>query len=393
MKNLFIVFCACLLIWGCSSSQNGEVHNRMGETCLFKLVKGELHNNGATPWFTEIELGTPKQHMTVMMDTGTSNFWVTSSDCTSKACQTKKFTFDRFSSVSCDSVPGSGWQSNDLGSWGEFHSLAVQDTISFQTTKESENKFKMKFLVAKLQDAPGSKNWYDLDMCGGIGFPVIFKNPAKTNNPASLLPVLMKMGLVSYPLISFWSDQSSGGCLVGGVDSSRFIPHTENIIPLTQVATRINLWTVRLDQFYKNSSPMLDSPINLALDTGSSRFKGSPEIINNLISEITEKSDGKHLPTTFTNAELLNEFPKVTLSINGHQYTLTPQDYIWKIADSPHYSLQFQPLDIGDDNTILVGSVFLDHLYSAFVYTADNSSNYRLKGKYIHLYKREIQYK
>ena len=43
---------------------------------------------------------------------------------------------------------------------------------------------------------------------------------------------------------------------------------------------------------------MLKGPVNLALDTGSSRFKGSPKIINRLIEQITTRADGSKLPTT-----------------------------------------------------------------------------------------------
>ena len=122
------------------------------------------------------------------------------------------------------------------------------------------------------------------------------------------------------------------------------------------------------------------------MDTGSSRFKGSPALIEYLIDRITTKPDGDKLPTTFSDSSLVQEFPPVTLVFNGRRYTLQPEDYVWKIENSGLFSLQFHPLELEDENTILVGSVLLDHLYSVFRYTADPAVPYGYKGKTVYLY-------
>ena len=65
---------------------------------------------------------------------------------------------------------------------------------------------------------------------------------------------------------------------------------------------------------------------------------------------------------------------------------LRPEDYIWKIEKTGLFSLQFHPLDLGNDNTILVGSVFLDHVYSVFEYETDPGVPYGLKGSKVTLW-------
>jgi len=193
-------------------------------------------------------------------------------------------------------------------------------------------------------------------------------------------------GLIANPLVSFWIDGNEGGCIVGGTEPSRYDPGTLNELSLTSVADNLNLWTVELEQVQRNSVPLLGRPVNLALDTGSSRFKGSPILIEYLIDQITTEPDGGKLPTTFSDPSLVQEFPCLTLEINGHRYTLQPEDYIWQIENSGLFSLQFHPLDVGDENTILVGSVFLDHVYSVFQYEAAPTAPYGYKGSRVYIY-------
>lgn len=184
------------------------------------------------------------------------------------------------------------------------------------------------------------------------------------------------------------SGDDSGGCIVGGTDPSKFDSATLNALPLTTTAYAGNLWAVRLDQFQSRGAPLLDRPINLALDTGSSRFKGSPAIIEYLIDRISTKPDGGKLPTTFSDPALVMEFPDLTLTLNNRDYLLRPEDYIWQVGDSDLFSLQFHPLDLGDAETILVGSVFLDQVYSVFSYTPDPTTPYGLRGDCVEFYDR-----
>jgi len=379
-------FPGSMLSVGCSGDSANSKSDPYG--CLFPLTKGPLMDNGATPWYATLFLGTPGQTMTVMMDTGTTNTWVTSSLCSTEACSTKRYKYDRILSATHNEVAGATWQNNDLGSWGEFESLSGKDYMRFSDPKRGDIKIWMKFLSAILKDASGSTNWKDLDMCGGVGFPVIFDAPDEPNNPESLLPIMLNQGLIPNPLVSFWIDGDDGGCIVGGTDPSRYDANTVNELLLTSVADNLNLWTIELEQIQRNSTPLLDKPVNLALDTGSSRFKGSPVLIEYLIDRITTKPTGEKLPSTFSDPSLVQEFPFLTLEINGHGYTLQPEDYIWQIENTGLFSLQFHPLDVGDENTILVGSVFLDHVYSVFQYEAVPTAPHGYKGSRVYLYEK-----
>ena len=372
---------------GCSDDSDNPI-NPGGY--FFPLTKGPLMDNGATPWYATLYLGNPRQKMTVMMDTGTANFWVTSFLCNTQACSTKKYKYDPGVSTTYSAVPGATWQENDLGAWGDFESLAGKDSVIFGDAVHGDTCIWMKFLSAILKEAPGSTNWQDLGMCGGVGFPVIFDEPDDRNKPESLLPMMLNQGLVTSKVVSFSTNGNTGRCGIGVADPTGYDLKTRNELPLTLLAGHLNLWTVELEQIFRNSDPLLPKPVNLAFDTGSSRFKGSREIIESLIEKITTKPDGQRLPSTFSDPALLEEFPVLTFQINGHDYVLRPEDYIWKIEKTGLFSLQFHPLDLGNDNTILVGSVFLDHVYSVFEYENDPEVSYGIKGSSVTLYKKVV---
>ena len=61
-------FPGSLLFGGCSGDSADGKYDPCGY--LFQLTKGPLKDNGATPWYATLFLGTPGQTMTVMMDTG-----------------------------------------------------------------------------------------------------------------------------------------------------------------------------------------------------------------------------------------------------------------------------------------------------------------------------------
>ncbi|WP_438866986.1 pepsin-like aspartyl protease [Pseudomonas sp. L1(2025)] len=51
------------------------------------MQRGPYQNNGATPWYSTLHVGTPGQPLKLSLDTGTNITWVTSSLCASDRCQ------------------------------------------------------------------------------------------------------------------------------------------------------------------------------------------------------------------------------------------------------------------------------------------------------------------
>lgn len=48
---------------------------------VYPLTRGPYQNNGATPWYATLPIGTPGQNLKFGLDTGSNFIWVTSTLC------------------------------------------------------------------------------------------------------------------------------------------------------------------------------------------------------------------------------------------------------------------------------------------------------------------------
>ena len=53
---------------------------------VFPMQRGPFQNNGASPWYCTIKLGTPAQTLKFAIDSGTNINWVTSTLCPDDQC-------------------------------------------------------------------------------------------------------------------------------------------------------------------------------------------------------------------------------------------------------------------------------------------------------------------
>ena len=124
-------------------------------------------------------------------------------------------------------------------------------------------------------------------------------------------------------------------------------------------------WRLRMDIREERSK---DSA--LVLDTGSSRFKGGKSVIQRFLDAVTD--DGR-LPISVSDPRELNEYPDIILELGGQAYVLTPADYFLHVASS-RWEVGIHHLEGLPDEMLLVGSVFLDTVYSVFVVSPENGT-------------------
>jgi hypothetical protein len=366
---------------------------------VIPLRMGLAKDNGATPWYGELAIGggspagdgAASQLFKFIMDTGTSSTWVTSRECDTVPCRHHR-RYDPQRSESYVSI-NEEVRDSELGPWGKFQFKVGQDTWRFwainpQQSEEDQRLYSvqgMKFLEAvtlidgQNPDGTANTNWDDLVQDGSLAFPAEDTGSMSTQ----LLDLLLQEELVDKKLMSYWTsrEHNMGEVVLGGLNETRLEPDSLRYYPVSrEVASADNasdLWSVALSRISVGDSEVTlpSGGTAFALDTGSSRFKGDPAIVDGIVDLIT---DSGARPQTVQDPAALDSYPDLTIVLideygNQSEFTLSAREYfqafpeIWKLA--------FHGLQPTENSStaglLLAGSVFLDHYYAVFDYTTE----------------------
>jgi hypothetical protein len=323
----------------------------------FDLTLGKLTENGGTPWTSVIGLGTPPQNLKFMIDTGTLNTWITSSDCQTDACLAHK-AFDSARSTTFQ-LESKTPEDVDFGPWGTMTVLNGTDVARLDLEHAPLNVDIM--LATKYT----GEQFKELACDGGMAVP-----STPDNEATALLEALKKEGIIKYGVASFYFNPSkgTGECRMGSLNTDRFDMKTMQVVDLIKNCEPAfdYLWTVNLDAFVVGNKAVAKN-IQFVLDTGASWFKGGKGIIKTIVNNITDGT----LPTRLTSEEQLADYPEISLHISGRTYTLTPVQYFLKVGEE--WVLGFHHLKGLPDQMLLVGSTFLDTVYCAYDLGEDTS--------------------
>ncbi|XP_042655970.1 cathepsin E isoform X1 [Tyto alba] len=342
-------------------------------------------------YFGQISIGTPPQNFTVIFDTGSSNLWVPSVYCVSKACaEHTKFQPSQSSTYQAIGTPfsiqyGTGSLTGVIGS----DQVIVEGlTVSNQQFAESVSEPGKAFLDA------------EFDGILGLAYPSL-----AVDGVTPVFDNMMAQNLVELPMFSVYlstnPESSLGGeLLFGGFDPSRFTG-TLNWVPVTQQG----YWQIQLDNIQLGGTvTFCVDGCQAIVDTGTSLITGPTKDIKELQSyigatavdgEVTARvgrGGGGQSPGTPTlpggtsraaaplscpavsqyvvECSNLNVMPDVTFTINGLPYTLGAQAYtLTEYSDGMAFCTSgFQGMDIAPPAGPLwiLGDVFIRQFYSVF---------------------------
>lgn len=325
---------------------------------LFKGINGD---NGATPWYTKMKLGLNRQMLNLAFDSGTTDSWVTSTRCTSDAClMHNRFTFNNsptFKQISDQFNP----VQISFGPWGSMMVSVGSDCLAFEDA-ETDSYFSIDNYTLYLAHSYSGFQFSNLVWDGAIAIP----SDTTGATTSELISQLLKNDNCRFKNIKFNYKKSR---LEIGADETEII----HKFPLKVNNTYHQLWFLNLHKIEINGSEIIKSSgineVDLCIDTGSSRFKGDPKILNAMINAITFNG---LLPTYIPMANPnLNAYPNLLLVIGDVEFELTPKDYFEKLSESL-YVLAFNPME-GLDNIFIAGSVFLEKFNPVFYYQEDCS--------------------
>lgn len=228
---------------------------------MFKGRKAEV--NGAHPvpvdnflnaqYFSEIAIGNPPQEFKVVLDTGSSNLWIPSSDCTSIAC----YLHSKY-----DHSDSSSYKKNGSDFAIRYGSGAVEGYISQDTVQIGDLKIKNQ-LFGEATSEPGLAFAFGrFDGILGLGYDTISVN--------GIVPPFysaVDQGLLDEPVFGFYLADTSGEseATFGGINKDHFTGDL-TYLPLRRKA----YWEVDLDAITFGGETAEFESTGAILDTGTS---------------------------------------------------------------------------------------------------------------------------
>jgi hypothetical protein len=332
-----------------------------GPGLVFPLVLGPYQENGASPWYAEVPLGTPGQTLKFGMDTGGNFIWVTSSLCDKTGCVhygNGEFIYQKSGSFAwVDQKP----QTVDFGPWGSMVVQTGKDDFGVAPGKTSST-------TLYLSQKYSCTEFAQLDWDGGIALP----SGTRYAQPGLSFFVgdLMNAGLIdpTRPYISFETDLATkkGSCRIGGFDPDAFDPNAGIRMPwkeYTQYPGVGYIWSTPLQKYAVGGKTVAENVL-FCLDSGSSQFKGDNRIMLDTLDLI------RTLPSPPDVAITVGE----STAGGPGEIVVPPSVYEVLIQAGPQQGKvlpEFQPL--GLENLVLVGSVVLDLFYTIYEYEVTGS--------------------
>ncbi|KAL4969512.1 aspartic peptidase domain-containing protein [Aspergillus stella-maris] len=314
-------------------------------------------------YFSEIQLGTPPQTFKVVLDTGSSNLWVPSSECGSIAC----YLHQKFDSSSSSTFKKNGTEFAIKYGSGSLSGFVSKDNLEIGDLKVKGQDF------AEATSEPGLAFAFGrFDGILGLGFDTISVN--------KIVPPFYNMidqGLLDEPVFAFYlgdanSEGDSSVATFGGIDKDHYEGELIKI-PLRRKA----YWEVDLDAIALGDDVADLENTGVILDTGTSLIA----LPSNLAEMINAQIGAKKGFTGQYSIECdkRDSLPDLTFTLAGHNFTIGPYDYTLDVQGScisAFMGMDF-PEPVGP--LAILGDAFLRRWYS--VYDLGNSAVGLAKAK------------
>ncbi|KAL2072142.1 hypothetical protein VTL71DRAFT_11485 [Oculimacula yallundae] len=302
-------------------------------------------------YFSEITIGTPPQTFKVVLDTGSSNLWVPSSECGSIAC----YLHTKYDSSSSSTFKKNGTSFEIRYGSGSLSGFVSEDTMTIGDLKVKSQLF------AEATEEPGLAFAFGrFDGILGLGFDTISVN--------KIVPPFYNMidqGLLDEPVFAFYLGDTNNGegdeseAIFGGVNKDHYTGKITEI-PLRRKA----YWEVDLDAItFGDSTAELDNT-GVILDTGTSLI-ALPSTLAELLNKEMGAKKGYNGQYS-VECEKRDSLPDMSFTLSGHNFTITPYDYILEVQGSCISSFMGMDFPEPVGPLAILGDAFLRKWYSVY---------------------------
>jgi saccharopepsin len=267
--------------------------------------------------FSTIAIGTPPQEFKVVLDTGSSNLWVPSSECGSIAC----YLHQKYDSSASSTYKKNGTEFGIRYGSGEVSGFISNDvlrigdlSIKGQDFGETTNEPGLAFAFGRF------------DGILGLGYDTI-----SVNHVTPPFYNMINQGLLDEPVFAFYLGSTDDGtesmATFGGIDQSHYTGKMTKI-PLRRKA----YWEVSLDAItFGKDTAELDGT-GVILDTGTSLI-ALPSTIAELLNKQMGAKKGYNGQYT-VECDKRDSLPDMSFQLSGYNFTIGPYDYVLEVQGS-----------------------------------------------------------
>ena len=313
-------------------------------------VKEPLSNYLNAQYYGVIEIGTPPQKFNVTFDTGSSNLWVPSANCTSIAC----FLHTKYNSTVSSTYVANGTEFVISSPSGSLEGKLSEDVVSIGGAKLTGVTF------GETLKEPGlAFAFAKFDGILGLGLP--------SNAVAGVKPIfneMMDQKVITEPVFSVSlhkdGNQTTGGEITfGGIDNTKY---TGDITYAS--VSREGYWQFTVNGFTFDDEETCEDGCEAIADTSKSLIVGPTAFVELLHSKMGAKKSWNGQYTIECNK--VPSLPPINFVIGGKKFELKANDYVLNLQGTCISG--FQGLDIPDGPFFILGNTFLSKFYSVYDY-------------------------
>jgi len=299
-------------------------------------------------YFAEISLGTPPQPFKVILDTGSSNLWVPSTQCTSIAC----FLHAKYDSSASSTYKANGSSFSIQYGSGSMEGFVSQDAFTIGDLSIKDLDF------AEATKEPGLAFAFGkFDGILGLAYDTI-----AVNHIAPPFYKMMDEGMLDAPVFSFRlgsSEDDGGEAVFGGIDDSAYTGKL-HYVPVRRKA----YWEVELEKVSFGDDELELENTGAAIDTGTSLIALPTDVAEMLNTQIgaTKSWNGQYQ----VDCSKVPDLPDLSFYFDGVAYPLKGTDYILEVQGTCISAFQGMDINLPGGSLWIIGDVFLRRYYTVY---------------------------
>lgn len=294
------------------SPEEGKQYKAIREAAGFRVstqANEPLTNTDNTEYYGVISIGTPAQNFTVIFDTGSSNLWVPSVQCTDVACQGKNL----YNPASSSTYQPNGEPIHISYGSGSMTGILAYDTVCVAGICVTDCEFaEAQTLALAFAGSP-----FD----GLLG--MAYQSIAADNVPTWFDDAVQQNNLQSVFGFYLSTDNQNSVLTIGGYDSSFY---TGSITYHSLYLDIGDYYMITFDGIAAGSKSVSmncgNNKCKAIVDTGTSYLIGPSKDVNSLLTYLGVKSDCSNY----------NQLDDVVITIGSNTYSIPPSIYVLKTS-------------------------------------------------------------